>query len=1004
MASAERLFWCSLCRRYCCDRCQCCPTVSKDASSDVIQAVSALARVADGFEFYSNPPCYTSLRVASPPTPKSSAPLSIPLVVRIHPPSQPNSSSVINSNPSRAMDDVSRGVKRKSPDSSFVQRMEAALKVVSRPELPDISSVVRGESIGIPETTMVCNIENQCIVPTPPSTRPKCSLVHHPLHPLHYDKHLRPSHMPNLAPGIVTNHRLSSDHTPKQASDFENDDVDHTRKEEEVSNGISRNQVLSNSIDDHEIRQDSKDPSVHENILSVHAAKNHKKSCLSLSDCQNFEDFHTSPVAARSPQPATVGGLEIGKISPKNRIDPDNSLQSNDVIQLEISSLCASQLNSNQKSRLNIVSKRPRPQPAKAENHPSNLASKEPLDSSPRKLSNTKSHRTPSTLPTANHNVTMLHNSQMSRLPLVPERDLLSRAGIKSFNPRENAPPLSVPGNATCRVGVGTELNPDLLSTLGIAVTRSPRDPSLNELRSRCNRIPHSVSRCQNGNSVLSASPRSKHTLIGSEFCEDRNMNEQSLLTKRTKEKSRPLRFDVDTKRGNLVTENNAECQNRVLFYGPGGERSLKTGCPPFVGGQGLRAETRHKLDLNNYPRQPEPCEDFTREKVFSVEKQVSSLKLRVSPRVSDCQNESRSGKGVECLPGTRKVTELKKSAQDMNDAIDHNFIPHEGPFHQGQRKANGNTTVSGPNNSSDSHVRKGVDIEHNQSLDSTEPRSREVKVNHIETSRDREKSCGSENIFKQQFDMESLGFRENSLGSEGMAGDDYKGSKGIREMILCLAQDGGTQEDMDAILDITSRLGGEIVPNFELIKPECVVTWIGTDKQLNWGSAKIIGAARAACVPVVDVDWILQSYWSGFWLDIKWFASLIGGQAEKTPLFKNVLVFLSRSAGSMSPITNDLTSALRAAGAEINHGEVCDVEYGNAITLRVRIVENLSGDCINRSYNDAQFRWLERGESVNNHIGLLETNEEWAWESMARGRLLGVPACEDGAVPESKL
>lgn len=875
---------------------------------------------------------------------------------------------------------------------------------------PDISSVVRGDSTGILETTMAHNIDNQCTVPTLSSTRPKCTLAHQPLRPpLRYDKHSRSLFMSNLAPSIVMNHRTSSDRTQQQASASKNDGVDHTRKEGGIFTGISRNQVLNNSIDDLDVnKQDLKDmslitSSLHGNISAEHPVKNHKKSCPNLSDHGKFEELRTSPVVARSSQLPTLRGTEIGKILSENRIDPDNRLQSNNVIQSDPSSLSVPQLGPDQNSHLSIVSKRPRPQPTEVENLPSNLANKDPFVSIPRKLPDTKRNRTSPTLPTANQNVTMLHNSQMGRSSLVPERDLLSRVGIKSFDPQETAHPSSVSVKVSCGAGAGDKLSSDSPSTLGIAATMSPRDPSLNELRSTSNRIPHSVSRCQNGNCGLFVSSRLKKTLIGSEFCEDRNMNEQSRLTKRTKGRSKPLRFDVNTKREKPATENNAECQNQVLPYVSKDERSSKTECPP--GGQELGVETLHKLDINNYPCQAEICEDFTRgEKMSTFECQVSFLKLRESPRVSDHQNESHSGKEVEYFPGTRKVAELKKSAQGINDAIDHNFIPFGGSFHQGQKKAVGNVTISDLNNSSGSHAQEGVDNERNQKSDSTEPRSREAKVSDIETNIEREKKGGSETIFKQQFDIESLACRENSLGLEGVTGDNCEGSKGIREMILCLAQDRGTPEDIDAILDIISRLGGEIVPNFDLIKPECVVTWTGTDKQLNWGSAKIIGAARAACVPVVDVDWVLQSYWSGFWLDIERFASLIGGQAEKTPLFKNVLVFLPRSSGSMTCITNDLISALRAAGAKINHGEACDADCGKTITTRVRIVEGLSGNCINRSYNAAQFRWLEEKESVNNHTSLLEANEEWAWESMARGRLLGVTACEDGAVANTKL
>lgn len=217
--------------------------------------------------------------------------------------------------------------------------------------------------------------------------------------------------------------------------------------------------------------------------------------------------------------------------------------------------------------------------------------------------------------------------------------------------------------------------------------------------------------------------------------------------------------------------------------------------------------------------------------------------------------------------------------------------------------------------------------------------------------------------------------------------------NESMNEMVVCLAQEDSHPKDAEAIREITSRLGGEIVSKFDVTKPECVVTWVGTDRHLDWGSSKIVGAARAACVPVVDVDWIVQSYWSGCWLDIHGFASAIGGQAEKTPLFEKVCVILPSSTQGISMATDELIFALRAAGAKIIPDETFD--NNDAHKIRVRIVNFLDGDGINCTQNDGQFRWLEKKELNKGCAVFLEANEEWVWESMAEGRLLGVDVSE---------
>lgn len=370
----------------------------------------------------------------------------------------------------------------------------------------------------------------------------------------------------------------------------------------------------------------------------------------------------------------------------------------------------------------------------------------------------------------------------------------------------------------------------------------------------------------------------------------------------------------------------------------------------------------------------------------------------RIVSDYKESRKPSSEGKGLRLihLSGVGEITGLRSSLYVNDTTINRNRVAAGEPSPPGQRNLNEGAVDFGHVGS---HFSKDMEPEGNRELRETGKKQRHLRgANSVLKQEKGAQNDGASTVFAKKLNSEFQMLKDGSSKLDNLTDVTKNGKEGINEMVLCLAQGGRKAEEVGIIMDITSRLGGEIVSDFDLVKPECVVTWIGTDKQLNWGSSKIIRAARAACVPVVDIEWVLQSYWSGSWLDIARFASLIGGQAEKTPLFENVLVFLPGLTKTKIPVTNELVSALRAAGAKINEDDTFDAGNRDGITIRVRIVRILDEECIDHVGDAAQYRWLDQKE-MNIHGCYLEANEEWAWESMASGRLLGVTAGGDGVV-----
>lgn len=96
--------------------------------------------------------------------------------------------------------------------------------------------------------------------------------------------------------------------------------------------------------------------------------------------------------------------------------------------------------------------------------------------------------------------------------------------------------------------------------------------------------------------------------------------------------------------------------------------------------------------------------------------------------------------------------------------------------------------------------------------------------------------------------------------------------------MVLCIVDHEVDSKVVNRVLDLVERMGGEYVFNFDSHTPDCVVTRVGAGKQVRWDSSPILRIARAKRIPVVDFDWVAQSYWNGYWMNISDFASAVGG------------------------------------------------------------------------------------------------------------------------------
>lgn len=231
-------------------------------------------------------------------------------------------------------------------------------------------------------------------------------------------------------------------------------------------------------------------------------------------------------------------------------------------------------------------------------------------------------------------------------------------------------------------------------------------------------------------------------------------------------------------------------------------------------------------------------------------------------------------------------------------------------------------------------------------------------------------------------------------------AGLDKVGYVGA--MVVCLACEGMADEEHDLVFELITRLGGEVVTDFNGPTPECVVTQIARN-EVSEDLPTAVLIARAGCVAIVGVDWVIQSYLNGIWFPFRPF-EMAHLSRLSTRVFENITVTIiapvsttkrSRETSRrpfFSVITTELISGLRVAGAVVHSDENYDVRKFERLgsgKVCVYLVEQIREKSRKRPPSlESQWRWADSNENVKQ---IVVANASWAWRSIRSGKLFEV-------------